>query len=157
RAFAFVLNKWDRCLHAFTSGVRPDEDLLRDLKGEGFEHPLVFRTNAQKWVEFQKLGTINGKPEALPEGEQFAELVQWLELGLTRLEIEAIKARGVSQLLQAVTQALGQAAPPDLADAAVRTKSAWEGSLNEEARSMAEVLIHTLEPYQREIEHHFAL
>src|SRR5947209_14315840 len=54
RAFAFVLNKWDRCLHAFTSGVRPDEDLMRDLKDEGFDKPLLFRTNAQKWVEFQK-------------------------------------------------------------------------------------------------------
>jgi hypothetical protein len=157
RAFAFVLNKWDRCLHAFTSGIRPDEDLIRDLKSEGFENPLVFRTNAQKWVDFQKSGDINGKPEGLPEGEQFADLVQWLEMGLTRLEIEAIKARGVSQLLQAVTHSLEQAAPPDLADAAVRTKSAWERSLDEEATSMAEVLIHTLEPYQREIEHHFAL
>jgi hypothetical protein len=157
RAFAFVLNKWDRCLHAFTSGVRPDEDLLRDLKGEGFDNPLVFRTNAQKWVEYQKSGALNGKPEGLPEGEQFADLVGWLEMGLTRLEIEAIKARGVSQLLHAVTEALAQAAPPDLADSAVRTKAAWERSLDEEAASMAEVLIHTLEPYQKEIEHHFAL
>jgi len=48
RAFAFVMNKWDRCLHAFTSGVRPDEDLLRDLKNEGFDNPLLFRTCAQK-------------------------------------------------------------------------------------------------------------
>ena len=157
RAFAFVLNKWDRCLHAFTSGVRPDEDLLRDLKREGFDNPLIFRTWAQKWVEFQTAGAVNGKPEGLPEGEQFADLVHWLELGLTRLEIEAIKARGVSQLLQAVTHSLGQAAPPDLAEAAVRTKAAWEHSLEEEAASMAEVLINTLEPYQREIEHHFAL
>src|SRR5437762_145121 len=31
RAFAFVLNKWDRCLHGHVGGVRPDEDLLRDL------------------------------------------------------------------------------------------------------------------------------
>src|SRR5262249_37879878 len=51
RAFAFVLNKWDRCVHAFTSGVRPDEDLLADLKNEGFENPLLFRTCAQLWVD----------------------------------------------------------------------------------------------------------
>ncbi|HJT76495.1 MAG TPA: GTPase, partial [Gemmataceae bacterium] len=44
RAFAFVLNKWDRCLHNATSGLRPDEDMLRDLSGEGFESPLLFRT-----------------------------------------------------------------------------------------------------------------
>src|SRR5262249_49353822 len=36
RAFAFVLNKWDRCLHAGADGVRPDADLLRDLEAEGF-------------------------------------------------------------------------------------------------------------------------
>src|SRR6516225_2147826 len=36
RAFAFVLNKWDRCLHAGAQGLRPDQDLLQDLKGEGF-------------------------------------------------------------------------------------------------------------------------
>src|SRR5262245_61862839 len=30
RAFAFVLNKWDRCLHAAGAGVRPDEDLIQD-------------------------------------------------------------------------------------------------------------------------------
>src|SRR4051794_12807253 len=31
RAFAFVLNKWDRCVHGAGTGLRPDEDLLRDL------------------------------------------------------------------------------------------------------------------------------
>src|SRR5690348_12042693 len=42
RAFAFVLNKWDRCLHGVAGGVRPDEDLLRDLQEEGFRDPLLF-------------------------------------------------------------------------------------------------------------------
>src|SRR5215467_1880200 len=51
RAFAFVLNKWDRCLHAFASGLRPDEDLLSDLRAEGFENPMLFRTCAQTWVD----------------------------------------------------------------------------------------------------------
>src|SRR5438270_241419 len=41
RAFAFVLNKWDRCIHA-GAGMRPDDDLLRDLQAEGFKNPLVF-------------------------------------------------------------------------------------------------------------------
>src|SRR5581483_6580336 len=53
RAFAFVMNKWDRCLHAQagSAGVRPDEDLLRDLHAEGFEHPLLFRTASQYWLD----------------------------------------------------------------------------------------------------------
>ncbi|HTU19053.1 MAG TPA: GTPase, partial [Gemmataceae bacterium] len=51
RAFAFVLNKWDRCVHPAASGLRPDEDLLRDLQSEGFQAPLLFRTCAQLWVD----------------------------------------------------------------------------------------------------------
>src|SRR6516162_3969754 len=50
RAFAFVLNKWDRCLHGTAAGLRPDEDLARDLRDEGFQNPLLFRTCAQLWV-----------------------------------------------------------------------------------------------------------
>jgi energy-coupling factor transporter ATP-binding protein EcfA2 len=171
RAFAFVLNKWDRCLQPGASGLRPDEDLLRDLRTEGFEQPLLFRTCAQHWVDqaSAELGARSaavpgdGAPRsalraaAPPESEQFAELVQWLEMGLTLLEIEAIKARGVSQLLHQLEQTLGTACPPDLGDTAVRTRSAWEQLLDEEAGSTAEVLLNTLEPYQREIEHHFAL
>jgi hypothetical protein len=155
RAFAFVLNKWDRCLHAFTSGVRPDDDLVEDLKKEGFEEPLIFRTCAQYWVDRHQ---GNGQPATLlPEGEQFEELGRWLEYGLNRIEIEAIKARGVSQLLNQLERAFRQAAPPDLTEQAERTKEVWIKLLGEEAGAEAEVLLNTLEPYQKEIEHHFAL
>jgi hypothetical protein len=156
RAFAFVLNKWDRCVVAGATGLRPDEDLLQDLRGEGFEEPLLFRTCAQHWLGRAR---GDGQPEAAPapQGEQFQELVRWLELGLTRLEIEAIKARGVSQLLQQLQKTLEGACPPDLAEPAARTRSAWMQTLAEEARADADVLLNTLEPYQREVEHHFAL
>src|SRR5206468_1020810 len=97
------------------------------------------------------------QPVGLPDGEQFAALVHWLEAGLSRLEIEAIKARGVSQLLAHVQQSLETASPPDLSDVAVRTRTAWEGILDDEAAADAEVLLNTLDPYQREIEHHFTL
>jgi hypothetical protein len=185
RAFAFVLNKWDRCLHAGASGLRPDEDLLRDLTAEGFKHPLLFRTNAQFWVDQATGGAAqaNGAgaaPEAVPvavadkgpvvaavarpraaavppEGEQFKELTHWLEMGLTRMEIEAIKARGVSQLLQQLQKTLEAACPPDLTDVAYRTQACWSRLLGEEAAQNAAILLNTLEPYQREIEHHFAL
>ena len=50
RAFAFVLNKWDRCLQASGSGLRPDQDLLRDLEREGFQNPLLFLTES-RYVE----------------------------------------------------------------------------------------------------------
>src|SRR5262249_2463546 len=153
RAFAFVLNKWDRCTLDSTTGLRPDEDLLRDLESEGFREPLLFRTCAQAWVD--KAGG-NGQAEP-PGDEQFLDLVNWLEMGLTRLEIEAIKARGVSQLLRHLQQTLQAICPPDLTEPAAQTRTAWEKTLGEEAAATAEVLLNTLEPYQREIEHHFAL
>jgi energy-coupling factor transporter ATP-binding protein EcfA2 len=163
RAFAFVLNKWDRCIHGGGIGVRPDEDLLHDLRKEGFERPLLFRTCAQQWVDFAagrgvqpyEAATNGEAPPGLPQGEQFADLVRWVEKGLTRLEIEAIKARGVMQLLQHVQQTLEATAPPDLVAVAERTRAAWDRSLAEEAEAAADVLLNTLEPYQREIEHHF--
>jgi len=157
RAFAFVLNKWDRCLHQSNSGVRPDEDLLRDLQEEGFQTPLLFRTCAQLWLERSAQNNGAASPPERPEGEQFTDLVQWLERGLTRLEIEAIKARGVSQLLQHMQQGLTTASPPDLDAIAERTRAAWVHPLSEEATATSDVLLNTLEPYQREIEHHFAL
>jgi hypothetical protein len=177
RAFAFVLNKWDRCQHP-NAGMRPDEDLLRDLKAEGFESPLLFRTCAQYWVDraehdgatarrdegvnekdgtAQPVASSSRHAVTPPEGEQFQELVNWLEAGLTRLEIDAIKARGVSQLLRQLQQAVEKVRAPDLGVAAERTQNAWARILHEEALANAEVLLTTLEPYQKEIEHHFAL
>jgi hypothetical protein len=154
RAFAFVVNKWDRCLLSAGSGRRPDEDLLHDLEEEGFKSPTLFRTCAQVWVD--RATGQNGAAE-LPEGEQFPDLVHWLEAGLSRLEIEAIKARGVGQLLASLQQDLTGAAPPDLAEVAERVKAAWARPIHEEAVATGDVLVNTLEPYRREIEHHFAL
>src|SRR5438105_3022765 len=124
RAFAFVLNKWDRCMQPTAGGVRPDEDLLRDLTAEGFENPLLFRTAAQYWID----GASKSAP---PAGEQFRDLVHWLELGLSRLEIEAVKARGVGQLLQQCDQALAAVCPPDVSEAAAKTAAAWEPILDD--------------------------
>ncbi|MCI0741150.1 MAG: GTPase domain-containing protein [Gemmataceae bacterium] len=173
RAFAFVLNKWDRCQAPTQSGARPDEDLLKDLVQEGFQNPLLFRTCAQHWVDHpwqssngelvastvDRVSSPLSERAVLPpvEGEQFLELVHWLEMGLTRLEIEAIKARGVSQLLRQLQDAMAVVCPPDLSQAAAKVRAAWHKILDEEARTNAAVLLNTLEPYQKEIEHHFAL
>lgn len=156
RAFAFVLNKWDRCQHPGASGMRPDQDLLKDLENEGFQGPLLFRTCAQHWVDHSWQG--NGALAPPPvEGEQFLDLVRWLEMGLNRLEIDAIKARGVSQLLRQLQQALEAARPADLTGVAAKVRGSWVRLLGEEAHASASVLLNTLEPYQKEIEHHFAL
>jgi energy-coupling factor transporter ATP-binding protein EcfA2 len=160
RAFAFVLNKWDRCQQPGASGILPDQDLLKDLEGQGFQNPMIFRTCAQYWVDRPWPGdndaaSPNGAPPV--QGEQFLDLVRWLEQGLNRLEIEAIKARGVSQLLHQLHEALVAACPPDLTHVAERVRTVWQELLGEEAHTSATVLLHTLEPYQKEIEHHFAL
>ncbi len=166
RAFAFVLNKWDRCLHAGAAGLRPDEDLMRDLQNEGFKNPRIFRTCANRWLDRAdhagpggngtlEAGVVPPPPPDLPEGEQFAELENWLEMGLTRLEVEAIKARGVTQMLGHLDHALTAVAPPDLSEVAAKTKAAWVRHLADEANSITEVLLDTLDPFQREIEHHF--
>jgi hypothetical protein len=156
RAFAFVLNKWDRCTHAHTaSGLSPDEDLLRDLRLEGFHEPLLFRTCAQAWIDRRERGTTSNEMR-LPENEQYQELVHWLEMGLTRLEIEAIKARGIGQLLQHTKQELADACPPDLTEVALRVRERWQKTLTDEAANSADILLNSLEPYRREIEHHFS-
>src|SRR5262249_53549618 len=150
RAFAFILNKWDRCQHPGASGMRPDDDLLKDLDSQGFRNPLIFRTCAQHWVDhpWQMNGSLaltaqeshptsapNGKPPV--EGEQFLDLLRWLEQGLNRLEIEAIKARGVSQLLRHLQEALEAGIPPDLIQTAGRVQEVWRKSLAEEAHTSA--------------------
>jgi len=156
--------------------VRPDQDLLGDLRAEGFQEPVLFRTCAQYWVDRMGEtgeGHTNGVdghashalPPSLtsspsqdaPEGEEFEQLTRWLELGLNRLEIEAIKARGVSQLLRHLQETLEAACPPNLTEAAAKTREVWAKTLAEEARGSTAVLLSTLEPYQKEIEHHFAL
>jgi len=152
RAFAFVLNKWDRCVDA-GAGVRPDDDLLKDLAAEGFENPKLFRTTAQLWVDAEKNG--QAVPPDLPPGEQFADLRAWLELGLTRLEIEAVKARGVSQLVAQAAKAVVAVTPPDLSAQAARVRDRWDTLLAAEGVEQAAVLVTTLEPYQQDVEHHF--
>jgi energy-coupling factor transporter ATP-binding protein EcfA2 len=153
RAFAFVLNKWDRCAQVGPTGIRPDEDLLRDLRNEGFENPRLFRTTAQLWLDAATAG--HAKPEDLPAGEQFDELRNWIELGLTRLEIEAVKARGVGQLLEQISRSTDAIRPPDLTDEAKLVHESWRGALDEESRIAGDVLVTTLDPRSAEIEAHF--
>lgn len=153
RAFAFVLNKWDRCLTE-EEGVRPDQDLLRDLQVEGFAQPRLFRTAAHLWVKAQQAGQSLPPPD-LPPQEQFLELRRWIEWGLTRREIEAIKARGIEQLLDALTQSLQSLMPADLQPLLPRLRHAWENLLAEQAQQQSASLLRLLDPYQADIEHYF--
>jgi hypothetical protein len=106
---------------------------------------------AQAWLDAPP-GQV---PGGLAEGEQFQTLRDWLEQGLTRLEIEAVKARGVGQLLEQLEHGLETARPNDLTAEAGRTREAWDEVLRTEAATSGEVLVTTLAPYAAEIEHHF--
>lgn len=158
RGFAFVLNKWDRCLQGGASGLRPDEDFLQDLKREGFSNPRLFRTTAQLWVDAQASSSAPSvAPENLPAGDQFEDLRHWLESELNTLEIESVKARGVERLLDQVALSLAKVKPPDYNVEANRVCDVWSRILSEEAEIQAKTLADTLVPYQKEIEHYFSL
>lgn len=149
RAFAFVLNKWDRCLAQHATGVRPDEDLLRDLKAEGFTEPLLFRTCAQLWI----------KPEPgqdLPEGEQFGALKHWLEQGLTKREIEAIRSKGIEQLVTQLHALQIQVQPPDVQSAARATEAIWRTTSQTEVSTQTEIILSGIAPHQKMLERRFA-
>ncbi|MCS7022548.1 MAG: GTPase domain-containing protein [Gemmataceae bacterium] len=153
RAFAFVLNKWDRCLTDEQQGRRPDQDWLRDLQAEGFEHPRLFRTAAALWVRAQQ--ARSGVPPAdLPPQEQFLELRRWLEWGLTRREIEAIKARGIEQLLETLVRLLQELTPADLQPLFPRLQTEWQRLLDDAAAQAASALVRCLQTCQADIEHY---
>src|SRR5205085_67839 len=95
--------------HPGALGLRPDEDLLKDLAAEGFDKPLLFRTAAQYWIDRR---SANGEAAPPPEGEQFRELVDWPELGLTRLEIEPLQAPRRGQLRVRIPFAAKSDVPP---------------------------------------------
>lgn len=150
RAFAFILNKWDRCLAASTTGLRPDQDLLRDLKQAGFSNPLLFRTCAYAWA------SANGPPRELPEGEQFPALMAWLEQGLAQREIDAIRNKGIAQLLEQLKQTLQEVQPPDAEVAAAKTWDGWRQTLRDEVRVQTDLLLACLAPHQKTIERRFS-
>jgi hypothetical protein len=153
RAFAFVLNKWDRCRNV-GAGTRPDEDWKRDLLANGFDHPLLFRTCAQHWVDHPYVGT-NDRTPPLPE-EAFLDLVRWLEQGLSRVEIEAIKSRGVGRLLDDLGTTLESTAAPDLTSAAAACEPVWRGTIRKDVDESVSLLLSTLDPHKIDIERHFA-
>ena len=167
RAFAFVMNKWDRCVHGAGSGLRPDEDLLRDLKSEGFENPLLFRTCARRGstpprmsADRDGIGAADGPARAAgPAGGRAVRRTA----PMAGNGPDAAGGRGHQgprrrTIAPAIggSVAVGQSARPDGGGRAA-PRIAWAGPLNDEAAATTEVLLNTLEPYQAEIEHHFTV
>ena len=133
------------------TGLRPDEDLLGDLKDEGFENPLLFRTMAQAWVDAAATATCrptcrraSSSPTARlagtgpdPAGDRSGQ-------GSRRRSIARSARPGA-----------GAGPPGDLTAEAERTRVAWDECCARRRHACGEVLVSTLEPYSAEIEHHF--
>jgi len=140
RAFAFVLNKWDRCVHGQSAtGRRPDEDLERDLRAHGFDEPLIFRTCAAAWADARVSST------SLPPGEEFHRLEEWLHHLLTDREIAAIKAQGVILLLRRLSELLTSVQPPAVEHLLDRIRRAWHDEWRTQAEQLTTLLLHFLD------------
>src|SRR4051812_41857501 len=94
RAFAFVLNKWDRCQanKGDRSGKSPDVDFRRSLNEAGFTSPIFFRTSASQWA----LRRIHGQEPDEWLSDDFEALEDWLDDGLNEQAIRSIKAGGIA-------------------------------------------------------------
>lgn len=157
-AFAFILNKWDRC-QQLPGGVGkpPDEDFRDSLMHAGFPNPLVFRTSAGIWMQ-RRLGPANGAaaaPMPLP-GDDFEALEHWLQSELDERVIEDIKTKGLAAALDGVVMALQESIPPLWHVRVGPLRDAWHLALEEGVAAQIELLVSTADPFARDIERHFS-
>jgi energy-coupling factor transporter ATP-binding protein EcfA2 len=154
RGFAFVLNKWDRCVGDPNdpSGVSPVDDLKAGLIDAGFEDPTVFRTIAYAWAKAR----IENKPVDLPVPDDFLELERWLKCGLDELAIRSIKARGVGGAIDRMIEATAAAIPPDRAKQGEKLKEDWSASIRRAVDEAADYVLAGADKNSNEIEAHFS-
>jgi hypothetical protein len=115
RAFAFVMNKWDRegkrLVPAGQADV--DDDFLALLQQGGYANPLLFRVSAAYWVARHK----NEASDPVPaEGEQFPELQRWLMRALSTSRIETIQRQRRRALWGSLVAAVSAAQPAAVAE-----------------------------------------
>lgn len=153
RAFAFLLNKWDRCLASLdeSTGRRPDEDLRLSLEGAGFASPFLFRLCARQWEAKQAGG---GAGIALIE-DDFEALQTWLTEELDSRTIQDIKARGISSELDRTIGLLEEAIPPDWSKKSELLRGPWSEAIRESVSDHAELLIEAADKQSSELERHF--
>ena len=115
RAFAFVMNKWDRegkrRIPAGQADV--DDDFLALLQQGGYDNPLLFRVSAAYWVARHQ----NEVADLVPaEGEQFPELQRWLMRELSTSRIETIQRQRRRALWGSLAAAVSAAQPAAVAE-----------------------------------------
>jgi energy-coupling factor transporter ATP-binding protein EcfA2 len=124
RAFAFIMNKWDRegkrRVPAGQADV--DDDFLALLQQHGgYDNPLLFRVSAAYWVARH----TQGAPDLAPaEGEQFPELQRWLMHALSTSRISTIQRQRRRALWGSLAAAVSAAQPAAIA------QQAWENDVS---------------------------
>jgi energy-coupling factor transporter ATP-binding protein EcfA2 len=153
RGFAFVLNKWDRCLPGAgdRSGTRPDEDFKRSLHEAGFSDPLLFRTVASQWA----LRRLYQQEPDEDTPDDFPKLESWLDVGLREQAIRAIKVLGISARLDDLIEKLRAALPQEWNARAAELKGDWEEALEEHAQTRAESLLEAADRHASFFDAHF--
>ena len=152
-AFAFVLNKWDRCFVAETeaTGRSPDVDLKRSLEETGFTTPLVFRTCASHWASVRNVGA--GDPG--PIDDDFRDLERWLDAGLTDQVVREIKLRGIGKKLDELVAAVESIVPEDW-DAKTRLLVRdWSETLRNGMSQHVTMLVESCDHHAAAFERHF--
>lgn len=153
RAFAFVLNKWDRCLaaHHEATGSPPDVDFQKSLREAGFESPLLFRTCGKQW-EVRRLEGVSNVP--LIE-DDFEALCQWIERELDERAIRDIKARGMECELEKLVAAIDSNLPLDWPRKLERLRGNWREMLRSNVADHAVMLLDAASTQSSELEQHF--
>ncbi len=153
RAFAFVLNKWDRCQPGpgDRAGKMPDEDFRASLVAAGFAKPKLFRTAAGQWA----LRRLHGQEPDEPLADDFPALEQWLDAGLSARMVQGIKANGLAGRTTELAALLDAAAPADWADRVAALRTAWDGAAREAARLQAQALAEAGDRHSRAFDQHF--
>lgn len=123
RAFAFVINKWDRegkRTPGATAGIDIDahfRQLLRERAG--YENAVIFRTSAESWLQQRVNGQSSASSAEQPQtDDQFPELERWLSSALSTSHVAEIQRRRRRALWGSVAEALSQAMPHHLRDQA---------------------------------------
>lgn len=153
RAFAFILNKWDRCLASLdeSTGRPPYEDLRQSLEGAGFAAPMLFRLCGKQWEAKQA-----GKGAGIPLIEDDFEALQtWLTEELDARTIQDIKARGIASELDKATQMVQKMIPPDWSKKTEMLAGPWGEAIRAGVLDHAELLIDAADKQSNELERHF--
>jgi energy-coupling factor transporter ATP-binding protein EcfA2 len=153
RAFAFVLNKWDRCQPnaGDRSGRSPDVDFRRSLHEAGFHSPLLFRTSASQWA----MRRIHGQEPDEWLSDDFEAFEEWLDEGLNEQAIRSIKASGIAGNLDELVDRLDAAVPSDWSSSTEKVKADWIGLLHQSASEQTQALMEAADAHSHLFDAHF--